>query len=140
MRHALGMPRRVLHGDGAAMAHADHGKALQSGRVDDGFEIAHPRIQRLLRSFVVGQPEPAHVVAQQGIALRQLVQIRLPHRTAPVELEVIEVEGGPDQRRTGAVGGVGDAYPVEAGAEADLLSHAARICWFMDNSGSDPDF
>ncbi len=66
-------------------------------------------------------------MAQQRIALRQLVEVGLPDRAAPVQLQVVEVESRPDQRRAGTVAPVRDAYAIEAGAEADLLAHAVLL-------------
>ena len=80
--------------------------------VDDGFEIAHERLEGDVLDVPVGKSVPALVVAHELMIPRELGEHVTPDGALPVELQMIQPVRGFDQRRTFADHRVGDTDAV----------------------------
>ena len=118
---SLGMPRGVLDRDRAALRHGHQREPVESGILHDRLEVGDPRLQAVVGDAAVREPVAALVVADDGRDLAEFDEVVAPDRALPVELQVAEPAGVDQQRRTGAVHGVGDPDPVGRAREADVL-------------------
>ena len=90
--------------------------------VYDGFKIFDQLLKRELHPRAIGEPRPAKIIADQRVPSGQRRDPRLPDKTVPIELEVMDKVGEPDERGSSAAYRIGDARAVAAGTEANLLS------------------
>ena len=123
MRHALRMAHGIGDGLGAAAGHGDDGKALQSRGIGDGRQILDMSLMRELDPLAVRQTEPAEIVAEEPMALREEREPRAPELAVPIEFDVVNPILDEKRRITGAGNRVGDACAVATDAEANLLSN-----------------
>ncbi len=88
--HTLRVRDRVGHGNGGAAGHSQHREAVQSGRVQDRFEVADTRLDREIIYVPIGHPETALVITDDRGDVAELVEEMSPHRALPVVLEVAQ--------------------------------------------------
>lgn len=63
---ALGVAHSVRHRDGAALRDAEQREAVETRRVDHGFEISHPHVDGIFRDVPVGQSASTRVVSHEA--------------------------------------------------------------------------
>jgi hypothetical protein len=64
----LRVAHRVGHGYRPSLGDAQQGEAIEAYGVDDGLEVAHPRLEREVRDVPVGQSAAALVVTDEPMA------------------------------------------------------------------------
>ena len=95
---ALGMARGVGDRDRAALRDAEQREPVELGGVDDGLEIRDQDVERGVGRVAVRQAAAARVVAMEAVALAERVEPGTPHRRLPVDVDVGQPVGGPDER------------------------------------------
>ena len=118
---ALGVACCVLDGHRPALRHGEQRETLQPRVVRDGLQVTEPGLEAVVGDAAVRQPVAAFVEPDHGGDPPELDQPVPPDRALPVELQVAQPARVDQQRRSGAVDGVGDAHPVGRAGEADVL-------------------
>src|SRR3954468_19121449 len=121
MGDALRMPGGVSHRDHASTCVADQDEALEGQVVDDRLEVFDVPLERELDAFAIGKSAASPVIPNERVSPREEREPRAPDREVPIEFEMPHPVTEPDQRRTGAAGGIRKSYAISARAEADLL-------------------
>jgi len=127
MRDALRIARRIFDRDRPALRVAEEPEALESGGVDDRFQIVDVVLEAALAHVPVRQAASARIHAHQRAAVRELFDPRTPQRALAFVFQVGQPVGRAHQRRPVAARGVGDARAVEALAEPNLLLHPREV-------------
>jgi len=118
---ALGVTHGVGDRDRCALRDAEQRKALEPGGIDHRLEVGDPGVERERGDGPVRQAAAARIVANEGAAGRKTEQDVVPHRAAPVEVEMVEPVGGLDQRRSCAGRRIGEANAVGGRAKTNVL-------------------
>ncbi len=126
-RDALRVLRRVRDADCCAVEQAPQVEPLQSKVVNDGRHIGNLRLKREDFHFPLRSAYPTPIKAYIQASSAKALQSGAALRISPVPPYVAAPGSHVNQRRPFAQGGVGDAGPVGAGAEADLRLHHALL-------------
>src|SRR6185437_11443804 len=124
---AVRMPCRIRDGDRGRLGDAEQRESLQAHRIDDRLEIADPHVDRWIADVRVREPAASLVIADDGVAVAELLEPMAPHRALPLQLEMTEPGCDPDERRTAPVHGVSQAQAVPSRAEAHVLLHSLTV-------------
>jgi len=124
--HPLGMLGRVLDCGRAASAGTDQGEALERGRVDYAFEIAHTRLERKIADVAVRQSAAADVVAQDLVFAGKNIKPGTPGKTSPLVLKVGDPGRRHHQRGTCATDRIRQAHAIRRRTETYTLIHHPR--------------
>jgi hypothetical protein len=88
-----------------------------------GLQIRNARVKRHVLDVAIGEAAAALVISEHHVPVGQCLEPVPPYGTLPVELQVGEPRGRPDQRAASPVDRVGQASAISGAAESDFLSH-----------------
>jgi hypothetical protein len=128
-RHAFGMAHGIDDRDRGALGVAEKRETVETKRVDHRLEIAHEGLERDVRNVPIGKAGSALVVADQAELLGQAAQQGRPHRTLPIELDVVHPVRGLDHRQAVSAHRDREIDAFRRAAKAHLLSRRMiRLC------------
>src|SRR5882724_4332412 len=133
MRDALGMASGVGDSDGAALRMAEQSEFVETGGVDDNFQIMHPGFEGDVFNFPSGEAVAAAIVADNAGAAGEVAHPMTPDGAFPFEIEMIETVGDFDEGMAGADGGIGETDFVGRNTETNVLAGRGRN--FSDRRG-----
>src|SRR6201999_1730762 len=94
---------------------------------DDRLEIGNPGLDRRIAWLRVREPAPPLVVPHHRVALTESAQPVAPDRALPVEVEMGQPGGDPDERWPPPVHCVCETGAIRSTAEANLLLHSLTV-------------
>src|SRR4030095_97885 len=129
VRDAFRMLHGIGNGDRAASRDPEQGKAIESRRFHNCFEIVYPRVEAPIIYVALRHAVATLVVADQAMVTGEVRGPVEPDGAAPFEGEIRQPVRCLHERWPIAGGGVGKSDPVTSGAVPDFLPRFCGRRW-----------